>query len=268
MRVAAAALTVVALLLGRPPGRWLVGVRLGPARKAAFGWAGLRRWASVVLVFVTGTAVVVFGGSVPHLLAGLTAVGVSVVGIRLRRKTADADARRLRGRQITEIVDTLAAELGAGLMASRALQDLAADLPLLDGAATASRLGGDVAAALRTASRQPGAELLDELAAAWEVSERSGAPLARVLDRLGEGIRDQREAQREIRSGLGPAKATARLMAVLPVFGLALGMSMGARPFDVLLNTVPGSLCLAAGAALACAGVWWVDRIAAGAERV
>ena len=138
---------------------------------------------------------------------------------------------------------------------------------MLDGAAAACRMGGDVAGALRAAALKPWAENLDELAAAWEVCERSGAPMARVLDRLGDGIRDERETQREISAGLGPAKATARLMAVLPLFGLGMGVSMGARPVHILLDTVVGSLCLAAGAALACAGVWWVDQIAARAER-
>jgi tight adherence protein B len=268
MRIAAATLTVVAFLLAKPPGRWSVGVRLGPRRKATFVPARLlRRWTSSAFAIVAAAAVVVLAGSVPHVVAGLTAVGVVGVWTRLRRNTREAAVRRQRGQQVSEIVDFLAAELGAGMLASQALQHLAGDLNLLDGAASASRLGGDVAGALRASSRQPGAEALEELASAWEVSERSGAPMARVLERLGDGMRDEREAQREVMAGLGPARATARLMAVLPVFGVGLGMSMGARPLDVLIGTVAGSLCLAAGTALACAGVWWVDRIAARAER-
>lgn len=266
MRIVAAALTAAALLTAKPPGRWLVHWRLGQARQIVV-WQSLRRRMPIALVLGAGVAVIVLGGSVPHLVAGFTAVGVFTVWIRLRRNARDNNLRRLRSSQIAEIVDSLAAELGAGILASQALQHLAGDMPLLDGAATASRMGGDVAGALRAASRLPGAEVLGELAAAWEVSERSGAPMARVLDRLGDGVRDEREAQREVMTGLGPAKATARLMAVLPLFGLGMGLGMGSRPLDVLLNTVVGSLCLAGGAALACAGVWWVDQIAARAER-
>ena len=266
MRIAAAVLTAAALLMARPPGRWLVHWRLGQARQVAV-WQLLRRKIPIGLAVAAAAAVMMLGGSFPHLVAGFTAVGVFAVWIRLRRNARDTKARRLRSRQIAEIVDSLAAELGAGILAGRALQHLAGDMPFLDGAATASRTGGDVAAALRAASRLPGAEVLEELAAAWEVSERSGAPMARVLDRLGDGIRDEREAQREVMTGLGPARATARLMAVLPIFGLGMGLGMGSRPLDVLLNTVVGSLCLASGAALACAGVWWVDQIAARAER-
>lgn len=268
MIFAAAVLTVAAVLMVRPSGRWVVRWRL---RLVNSGPPGARkrpgRWLSVALIVGACSALVAFDGSFPHLLAGFTAIGVFWVWLKLRRNARESAARQARARQVAEIVDSLAAELGAGILAVQALQHLAVDLAMLDGAAAASRMGGDVPGALRAAARQPGAEGLDELAAAWEVSERSGAPMARVLDRLGDGIRDERETQREITAGLGPARATARLMAVLPLFGLGMGVSMGARPVHILLDTVVGSLCLLVGATLACAGVWWVDHIAAHAER-
>lgn len=73
--------------------------------------------------------------------------------------------------------------------------------------------------------------------------------------------------EREVQSGVAPARATGRLMAMLPVVGLALGSGMGSDPVALLTGTVPGGLCLAAGSACACAGVAWVNRIAATAER-
>ena len=268
MNFAAAALTIAALLILRPPGRWLIRGRLSLAdADLRATMTRPRRWLPMALLIGVSAAVVVVGVSFPRLMAVLTASGVLWVGLQLRCKARGGLARQACGRQVAEIVDSLAAELGAGILADQALKHLAADMPMLEGAAAASRMGGDVAGALRAAAQQPGAEGLDELAAAWEVSERSGAPMARVLDRLGDGIRDERETQREITAGLGPAKATARLMAVLPLFGLGMGVSMGARPVHILLDTVVGSLCLALGAALACAGVWWVDQIAARAER-
>lgn len=266
MTYAAAALTVVALLLTKPPSRWIVHWRLGTAA-TPFGRTKLRRGIPAALVVGAVVVLVVIGSSIAHLLAGFTVIGVCWFWFQLRRLASGNELRRARRRQVAEIVDALAAELGGGILASQALRDLADDLVLLESAAAASHMGGDVPGALRAASRQPGAEGLEGLAAAWEVSERSGAPMARVLDRLGDGIRDERESEREIQAGLGPARATARLMAVLPLFGLGMGMSMGAQPLHTLLNTVFGALCLAVGAALACAGVWWVDRIAARAER-
>ena len=268
MRVAAVIFTVAAMLLARPPGRWLVRIRLGggPADFPVEAQR-IRRLLPLAAVAVGCVFALAMGGSLAQLIAGFTAIGVCWVWARLRRNTRKAHEARVCSQQIAEIVDSLAAELGAGILAGQALEHLAVDMTMLQSAAAASRMGGDVAGALRVTAQQPGAGGLIELAAAWEVSERSGAPMARVLDCLGDGIRDEREAQREIAAGLGPAKATARLMAVLPIVGLGMGMSMGARPLHVLINTVAGSLCLAAGAALACAGVWWVDQIAARAER-
>ena len=43
-------------------------------------------------------------------------------------------------------------------------------------------------------------------------------------------------------ASLAPARATAKLLACLPVFGLALGMSMGARPLDFLLGSGLGAV--------------------------
>lgn len=160
----------------------------------------------------------------------------------------------------------MSAELRAGILPQRALQGLAPEFPFLTAAARAADLGGDVPAALRAAADESGAELLAELSGAWLVAERAGAPLSRVLDRLEETARGELEIEREVESGLAPARATGRLMAVLPVFGLALGSGMGGDPVAVLTGTYPGVLCLAAGCALACVGVAWVERIASSAE--
>jgi tight adherence protein B len=41
---------------------------------------------------------------------------------------------------------------------------------------------------------------------------------------------------------------------------------MGADPVHILTGTVLGATCLAAGVALACAGIAWVDRIVASVD--
>lgn len=267
MRLGAAVCVALAVLMIRPPSSWLVRWRLDATRWRG-GSAASIRWARRAAVLGLVVSVIRFGGALPHLIVGLTAIGVVAVCLRVRRRNRDARRRREHARQVAEIVDALAAELGSGVLATQAIRHLALDSPLLAKADSASRLGGDVAGALRVSARVPGAESLGDLAAAWEVSERSGAPMARVLDRLGDSLRDERDVQREIDAGLGPAKATARLMAVLPVIGLAMGANMGSNPLHVLVGTLIGSICLAMGAALACVGVCWVDAIAARAEKV
>ncbi len=104
------------------------------------------------------------------------------------------------------------------------------------------------------------------MAAAWEVAGSSGTALASVLDRTARGLRDDDDARAEVLAALGPPRATARMLALLPLFGLALGASIGAHPIEFLVGTSWGLGCLFGGVGLALVGVWWVERLAAAAE--
>ncbi|MCW2549871.1 MAG: type secretion system protein [Mycobacterium sp.] len=262
MTFLAAGLVVVALHLWRPPGRWIAVERLGPSPNRVF-----RPVVYVApLIGLAALGVVFAGLSAARVMLGMTIGGVSIFALRQVR--AESQRRRAQTRRdaVTEAVGLMAAELRAGIIPQRVLAGLAPDFAFLAPAAHAAQLGGDVAEALRTAAGGPGGELLAELASAWFVAERSGAPLARVLNRLEETARDDHEIEREVRSGVAPARATGRLMAVLPVLGLSLGAGLGGNPVALLTGTAPGALCLAVGSACACAGLAWINHIAASAE--
>jgi tight adherence protein B len=107
---------------------------------------------------------------------------------------------------------------------------------------------------------------MGSIAAGWEVAGSAGAALAGVLERIAAGLRSDEDARAEVVACLGPVRATAKLLAVLPVFGLALGSSMGARPVGFLVSTGPGVACLGAGLVLVSVGVLWVERLASSAE--
>jgi tight adherence protein B len=208
-------------------------------------------------------------------VAGLLALGdastaFDVAGLALafawiawlaRRRRADADRRRRHG-AVVGLCGALAAELTAGIPANTALMRACRDWPEFAPGARAAELGGDIPEALRSLAATPGTEGMRAIAAAWAATAQSGASLARVLDRLVDALRDEVAAQAEVDAALEPPRATARLLAALPVFGVALGTAMGASPVHFLVGTVAGRLCLLTGLLLALAGVAWVERLA------
>ena len=215
----------------------------------------------MVLVVVLAVAT----SRLPMVIVVATLAGAAAFGLRQVRAGRARAATIATRTDTIAALDLLAAELRAGVLPAAALAGLEEEIPVLRPAAVAASSGGDVVAALRLAGERPGAEALVDLAAAWHVAERAGAPLAAVLDRVATAARDDAEADREVAAEAAPARATGRLMAVLPVLGLGLGAGMGADPVQVITGTMLGALCLCGGVVLAAAGVVWVDRIVASA---
>jgi len=256
----AAASTCLAVVLWRPPGRWWVRRRLGSGRGTAAP-PGLLAILAVLVAAVVVPRLPVL--SPPRVV--LVGTVAAVAGFAMHQVRAARERRRVVRRRddVVEILVMMAAELRAGVLVGRTMAALARDFPMLRPAAHAIELGGDVVGALHDASRRPGQELLRDLGGAWHVADRAGAPLAIVLARLADSARIERDIAREAEAGVAPARATGRLMAVLPVAGLLLGSGMGGDPVATLTGTWIGVLCLAAGCGLACLGVAWIEHIAA-----
>ena len=164
---------------------------------------------------------------------------------------------------VLEVCDLLAAELAAGRPPGAALAAAAERWPPLVSAVEAVRLGADVPEALRRlAGQHPGAADLFWVAGAWQVAERSGHGLTSALERTAEGLRARRRTRRLVDSELASARATARLVACLPLAVLVMGAGAGSDPWTFLLATPVGWACLAAGLALIVLGLWWIERLA------
>lgn len=170
-----------------------------------------------------------------------------------------------------ELCQSMAAELRAGRTPGDALRAAAEVLPPnvrigLRAVVAVASAGGDVPAELtEVARRDAGAAGLRQVAAAWRVGAGSGGGLADVLERVAQSLRDQQAHGAQVAAQLAGPRATARLLAALPLLGLGLAAGSGARPLDFLFGTPAGLACLAAGLGLDALGLWWSTRIAAAA---
>jgi len=200
----------------------------------------------------------------PVVLGCAVLGGAAVLLLRAHRRRQDAvhvaDCVR-RGCEL------LAAELAAGLPPEVALRSAVEAWPPLAEAARAERLGLSVPEALRALAERPGAGGLKVVAAAWQLTHRTGGGLSDALATVAQGLRAEEATDRVVRAELASARSTARLVAALPLLTLALGSGTGGSPVGFLLGTTPGLLVAVVGVAWGLVGLWWIERIA-GAGRV
>jgi tight adherence protein B len=201
------------------------------------------------------------------MLLLLIAAGAGWAGRLLWRRRAEARLAALTGAHVVEMCDLLAAELASGRPPGAALDEAASAWPAVRPVADACRLGGDVPAALRLAARAPGADGLRLLAGAWSVSQRTGAGLAGSARRVADACRLDQSTRRAVAGELSSARATARLVAALPVLALLMGTGSGADPWTFLLGTPYGLACLAGGLAIGFVGLWWIELLAGAVDR-
>lgn len=209
-------------------------------------------------------AAVLLGAAVVVLLPGRPAPS-RASGVRQPRLPTRSSRCRVAADRasVLEVCDLLAAELAAGLPPASALASAQERWQPLSAVVEASRLGADVPEAFRALARaHPGADDLARVAGAWQVAQESGHGLAAALERTAEGLRARRRTRRLVDSELASARATARLVACLPVAVLVMGSGAGSDPWAFLLGEPVGWGCLGLGVGLVVIGLWWIERLA------
>jgi tight adherence protein B len=215
------------------------------------------------------------------LAAGIVAAASSVAGVnpvllvvlvtaaggvlRLMAGAHRARAAANRRQLVVDYCEALLGELLAGQPARRALERSGLVWPETEPVVAAASLGADVPAAFRRLADAPGADGLLRLAGAWQLSAATGSGLAFAVEQILETARVRQATDRLVQAELASARATARLVTLLPVVVLVAAQGVGARPWMFLFDTGAGVGCLAGGVALSLLGLWWIDRIAAAA---
>lgn len=223
-----------------------------------------------VLVAAAGVALSLLAGVTPALAAAVVAA-TALHRMRRRHRAAQVEAHR---RMLLSGLEVVIADLRVGAHPADACDTAARETtgPVADAfrvAAARSRLGGSAADGLRSSAPVDGSDglagNLARIADAWAVSDRHGLALAELLAAARTDLAARMRIRARTDAGLAGARATATVLAGLPLLGVGLGQLMGAAPVAILLSGGLGGVLLVAGAVLACAGLLWTDRIA---ERV
>ncbi|MEJ5928746.1 type II secretion system F family protein [Corynebacterium sp. H128] len=210
------------------------------------------------------------GVAVSALMVGLT------IGWILRQRLKEK-RRRQAAEATAAIVGSLAENIKGGASPQQSWAHVASEPPatipmaMRDVVTLAARrcaAGASVATVLLEAP----AEFSDLRATGrlWSVAERRGIGVSTLLRHMQQRIDAAVRHERATVAALQGPRATATILALLPLAGIGMGAAMGANPVSFLTGTTTGAALLLSGTSLACTGFVWVELIvtrAAGGTR-
>lgn len=259
---AALALAVATLILPASPRRRF----LLPRRQFHFN----RRFRAM-RVAVLGSVLLFASIGWGPLVAAAAAVLAATVAERRRRRKRRLAAHRERN-ELAAALEVLVSELRVGSHPVRAFEVAAAESGGAVGAAlravsARAVLGADVPGGLRSvAGSSINRADWTRLAGFWELATEHGLAISDLMRAAHLDMVERQRFSARVDAGMAGARATAVILAGLPVLGVAMGQLIGAAPLNFLTGPGAGGWFLLTGVALVCGGLRWADRITERAE--
>ncbi|WP_056760171.1 hypothetical protein [Terrabacter sp. Root181] len=116
--------------------------------------------------------------------------------------------------------------------------------------------------AARSASQE-----LALVAAAWRLSESTGAPLASAVDRAVRGLLDARARRGKVAVAVAGPRATVTVLTLLPLTGPLFGLACGIDPATLYLGSPVATVSVLLGLLLVSVGRVWCTRMVRRAVR-
>ncbi|GAA2741696.1 hypothetical protein GCM10009868_08710 [Terrabacter aerolatus] len=181
---------------------------------------------------------------------------------RRRRHGGRSSGGRLRG---TPPPGTTESERG-GLVAASSLPR--ADIDRLVGALIeASDLAEPTSSVWAAWAERSATAELSLVAAAWRLSETTGAPLASAVDRAVRGLLDARSRRGKVAVAVAGPRATVTVLTLLPLTGPLFGLACGIDPASLYLASPIATACAVLGLLLVWVGRAWCTRMVRKAVR-
>ncbi|MBU9766963.1 hypothetical protein FR943_24390 [Mycobacterium sp. TNTM28] len=202
--------------------------------------------------------------SLPTALA--TTMAAATVTVRLRRR-ASRQQRQREAAALQAALEVLVGELRTGAHPVTAFGTAAAEVSgqvgrHLGAVAARARLGADVAAGLADVSAESRLPThWHRLALCWRLAHTHGLSITALMRTAQRDIVEREHFSAHVEAAMAGPRATAAVLAGLPVAGVALGQLIGAEPVRFLCGPGAGGWLLIIGVLLACAGLLWSDRI-------
>ena len=241
-----------------------------PPRRRLSAASARRRSASAMVPIAAGVTIVVAASLVSPATAAAAGAAVSIVAARRRRRMRRR-RRRDEGERLGAALEVLVGELRIGAHPVQAFEIAARESGgtvgrALRAVASRARLGADVTKGLRGLADGSAVPVYwERMAVCWQLAADHGLAMSVLMRAAHRDIIDRQRFADRVDAGSAGARATAVILAGLPVLGVLMGQLIGAHPFRFLFGS--GGWALASGVILIGLGVAWADGIIARAAR-